>query len=30
MTSILPQVTCVAVTAAMHLLFLVAFSWSKV
>lgn len=27
MTSIFPEVTCVAVTAAMHLLFLVAFSW---
>lgn len=26
-TSILPQPACVAVTAAMHLLFLVAFSW---
>lgn len=26
-TSIFPQVTCVVVTAAMHLLFLVAFSW---
>lgn len=25
--SILPQVTCVAVTVVMHLLFLVAFSW---
>lgn len=27
MTSIFPQVACVAVTVAMHLLFLVAFSW---